>query len=175
MRPTINEPRINERIRKSPVRLIDADGTQVGIVPLEDAKSRARERKLDLVEVGERADPPVVKIMDWGKAKFERDKKARESRKKASVIEVKEVKFRPTIGDNDFNIKLNRAIKFLEKGKKVKVTIFFRYRQLRRPELGVKILDKVTEQTAEIGTVESRSRLEGRQMTMILAPAAQPE
>ncbi len=151
MRPTINEPRINERIRKSPVRLIDADGTQVGIVPLEDAKSRARERKLDLVEVGERADPPVVKIMDWGKAKFERDKKARESRKKASVIEVKEVKFRPTIGDNDFNIKLNRAIKFLEKGKKVKVTIFFRYRQLRRPELGVKIVGPAIVQPGPTG------------------------
>lgn len=115
----------------------------------------------------------MVKILDWGKAKFERDKKARESKKKNVIIEVKEVKFRPTIGDNDFNIKLNRAIRFLEKGKKVKVTVFFRYRQLRRPELGAQILDKVTELTTELATVETRSRLEGRQMTMVLNPLSQ--
>ena len=141
---------------------------------LEQAKARARERGLDLVEVGEKADPPVVKVMDWGKVKFDRDKKARESRKKTVVIEVKEVKFRPTIGDNDFNIKLNRAIRFLEQGKKVKVTVFFRYRQLRRPELGIQILDKITEATAEIANVDTRSRLEGRQMTMILSPQQVP-
>lgn len=155
------------------MRLIDSDGSQVGIVPLEEARKRAREQDLDLVEVGEKADPPVVKIMDWGKAKFEREKKARESRKKATVIDVKEVKFRPTIGDNDFNIKLNRAIRFLQQGKKVKVTVFFRYRQLRRPELGLQILDKVALATEGEGlaTVESRSkRLEGRQMTMFLNP-----
>ncbi len=175
MPPKVNEPRINHRIRKSPVRLIDVDGAQLGIVPLEQAKTRAREQNLDLVEVGPTSDPPVVKVMDWGKAKFDRDKKARESRKKTTVIEVKEVKFRPTIGDNDFNIKLNRAIKFLEKGKKVKVTVFFRYRQLRRPELGVQIMDKVTELTTDIAEVETRSRLEGRQMTMILSPKAQPK
>ncbi|MCP3957023.1 MAG: translation initiation factor IF-3 [bacterium] len=170
MRPGSNEPRVNDRIRKSPVRLIDADGTQVGIVQLTQAKDKARERGLDLVEVGEKADPPVVKIMDWGKVKFDRDKKARESRKKTVVIEVKEVKFRPTIGDNDFNIKLNRAIKFLNQGKKVKITVFFRYRQLRRPELGFQILDKITEATTELANVDMRSRLEGRQMTMILSP-----
>ncbi len=141
-------------------------------MPLDQAKTRAREAALDLVEVDAKADPPVVRIMDWGKVKFDRDKKARESRKKAQVIEVKEVKFRPTIGENDFNIKLNRAIKFLEKGKKVKVTVFFRYRQLRRPELGVQIMDKVVEKTAELADVETRSRLEGRQMTMVLAPSA---
>jgi translation initiation factor IF-3 len=173
-RPDPNEPRINHRIRRSPVRLIDADGTNVGVVPLEEAKTRAKEQSLDLVEVGEKSDPPVVRIMDWGRAKFERDKKARESRKKTVTIDVKEVKFRPTIGDNDFNIKLNRAIRFLGKGKKVKVTVFFRYRQLRRPELGVQILDKVTEATADIATVETRTRLEGRQMTMILTPQQQP-
>ncbi|MCP4655371.1 MAG: translation initiation factor IF-3 [bacterium] len=168
--PTKNEPRINDRIRKSPVRLIDVDGTQLGIVPLEQAKTRARDQDLDLVEVGAGADPPVTRIMDWGKVKFDREKKARESRRKTTVIEVKEVKFRPTIGENDFNIKLNRAIGFLEKGKKVKVTVFFRYRQLRRPELGTQILDKVTAKTAEVAEVETRSRLEGRQMTMILTP-----
>lgn len=154
--------------------MIDADGSQVGIVQLEEAKTRARDQDLDLVEVGDHADPPVVKIMDWGKVKFDRDKKARESRKKTTVIEVKEVKFRPTIGDNDFNIKLNRAIRFLKEGKKVKITVFFRYRQLRRPELGSLILDKITAATLELGNVETRSRLEGRQMTMILNPAASP-
>ncbi len=173
MHRAANEPRVNDRIRKSPVRLIDADGTQVGIVQLGEAKAKARERGLDLVEVGERADPPVVKIMDWGKVKFDRDKKARESRKKTVVIDVKEVKFRPTIGDNDFNIKLNRALRFLKQGKKVKITAFFRYRQLRRPELGAQILDKITEASQELGTVENRSRLEGRQMTMILNPLQQ--
>lgn len=171
MRRSPNEPRVNDRIRKSPVRLIDADGSQVGIVQLGEAKAKAREAGLDLVEVGEKADPPVVKIMDWGKVKFERDKKARESRKKTVVIDVKEVKFRPTIGDNDFKIKLNRAIRFLEQSKKVKVTVFFRYRQLRRPELGAQILDKITEATAHLAEVENRTRLEGRQMTMILNPA----
>ncbi len=135
----------------------------------------AREAGLDLVEVGAKADPPVVKIMDWGKAKFDRDKKARESRKKAAVIDIKEVKFRPTIDEHDFGIKLKRAIKFLEKGKKVKITVFFRYRQLRRPELGVQILDKVTEMTRGIAEIENRSRLEGRQMNMILAPLEQKE
>jgi len=139
-------------------------------VPLEEAKARARDQDLDLVEVGASADPPVTRIMDWGKVKFDREKKARESRRKTVVIDVKEVKFRPTIGENDFNIKLNRAIGFLEKGKKVKVTVFFRYRQLRRPELGTQILDKVTELTAEVAEVEIRSRLEGRQMTMVLNP-----
>lgn len=164
-------PRINRQIRKSPVRLIGHEGEQLGIVPIEDARQRAEDLKLDLVEVGAKADPPVVKIMDYGKVKFERDKKAKESRKKTHTIEVKEVKFRPTIDEHDFGIKLKRAIRFLEKGKKVKVTVFFRYRQLRRPELGVQILDKVEAETKDIAEIETRSRLEGRQMTMILAPA----
>ncbi|MCG8459397.1 MAG: translation initiation factor IF-3, partial [Holophagales bacterium] len=175
MRPNANQPRINDRIRKSPVRLIDHEGKQVGVVPLNEAKARAQDVGLDLVEVGANAEPPVVKIMDWGKAKFDRDKKAREAKKKQATIEVKEVKFRPTIDEHDFDIKLNRARRFLSKGNKVKVTVFFRYRQLRRPELGVQILDKVTNATDDIAAVESRTRgLEGRQMTMILSPKAAP-
>lgn len=152
------------------MRLIESDGSQIGIVPLSDAKQRAKDQGLDLVEVGAKAEPPVVKIMDWGKAKFEREKKAREAKKKQTTIEIKEVKFRPTIDEHDFEIKLNRALRFLSKGNKVKVTVFFRYRQLRRPELGGQILDKVAEKTRDSATIESRSRLEGRQMTMILAP-----
>ena len=165
------EPRVNERIRKSPVRLIDSDGTQLGIVPLEEARERAKERGLDMVEVGANADPPVVRILDWGKHRFEREKRARESKKKAQVIEVKEVKYRPTIDDHDFDIKTKRALRFLSKGKKVKITVFFRLRQLRRPELGRKIIEKVMEQTADVAEVETRSKgLEGRQMVMVLAP-----
>ncbi len=161
---------MNREIRSSPVRLIDSDGGQLGVVSLEDALAKAADRSLDLVEVGAGADPPVCRILDWGKVKFDREKKARESRRRGSVVELKEVKYRPTIDTNDFDIKTKRARRFLEKGKKVKITVFFRYRQLRRPELGTKILDEVTESIADVGEVESRSRLEGRQMTMILAP-----
>lgn len=159
-------------IRKSPVRLIDEDGTQLGIVAIDEARTRAKEKGLDLVEVGAGADPPVVRILDWGKLKYEREKKARESRKKTHVIDVKEVKYRPNIDEHDYDIKTQRARRFLTQGKKVKVTIFFRYRQLRRPELGAQILDKVVEQTADIASVESRTSLDGRRMVMVLAPTA---
>ena len=161
---------MNRDIRSSPVRLIDSDGGQLGVVPLEEALAKASERSLDLVEVGAGADPPVCRILDWGKVKFDREKKSRESRRRSTIIDIKEVKYRPTIDKNDFDIKTKRARRFLEKGKKVKVTIFFRYRQLRRPELGTKILDDVTELVADLGEVESRTRLEGRQMTMIISP-----
>ena len=164
------QPRVNRQIRKSPVRLIDVDGTQLGVVPLEEARQRAEESGLDLVEVGASANPPVVRILDWGKLKYEKEKKAREARKKTHVIEVKEVKYRPSIDEHDYDIKTKRARRFLETGKKVKVTIFFRYRQLRRPELGAQILDKVTKELADVGAVESRSRLDGRRMVMVLAP-----
>ncbi len=157
-------------IRKSPVRLIDEDGSQIGVVPLEEARQKAEDKGLDLVEVGAKADPPVVRILDWGKVKYEREKKARESRKKTHVIEVKEVKYRPNIDDHDYDIKTARARKFLTQGKKVKVTIFFRYRQLRRPELGAQILDKLTEELADVANVETRSKLESRRMVMVMAP-----
>ncbi len=111
--------------------------------------------------------------MDWGKVKFEREKKKRESRKKTATVDLKEVKYRPTIDPHDYQIKTDRALRFLREGKKVKVTIFFRYRQLRRPELGVAILDKVSDAITGVGEVETRSGLEGRQMTMVLNPVAQ--
>ena len=154
------------------MRLIGADGSQVGVVPLEEAVREADDANLDLVEVSPDANPPVVRVMDWGKEKFAREKKKREARKKTSIIEVKEVKFRPTIDTHDFERKLKRAMGFLEKGKKVKVTVFFRFRQLRRPDLGTKILDKVRDASEEIADVESRSDLEGRRMIMVLAPKA---
>jgi translation initiation factor IF-3 len=142
----------------------------LGVVPIEDARRRAEEKGLDLVEVGANADPPVVRILDWGKVRYERQKRERESKRKAAVIEIKEVKYRPTIDDHDFDIKTQQARRFLGKGQKVKVTVFFRFRQLRRPELGAEILDKVTQQLADVAVVENRSRMEGRQMVMVLAP-----
>jgi translation initiation factor IF-3 len=165
-----DETRVNERIRKSPVRLIDENGGQVGIVPIEEARQRAENAGLDLVEVGAKADPPVVKILDWGKVKYEKEKQAREARKKTHVIEVKEVKYRPNIDRHDMERKTKKVKEFLAKGKKVKVTIFFRYRQLRRPELGTEILDGLVQEVQDIAAVESRSGLESRRMVMVLAP-----
>lgn len=164
-------PRINHQIRKSPVRLIDADGTQVGIVPIEEARRRAEEQSLDMVEVGAEADPPVVRILDWGKVRYEKQKREREARKKTHTIEIKEVKYRPTIDQHDRDRKTQKARQFLEKGNKVKVTVFFRYRQLRRPELGQEILDRVATELEDVATVEFRTRgMEGRSMNMVLAP-----
>lgn len=146
----------------------------MGIVEIEEARRRADDRGLDLVEVGAEADPPVVRILDWGKVRYEKQKQEREARKKAHVIEVKEVKYRPTIDVHDRDRKTERAREFLSKGNKVKVTVFFRYRQMRRPELGQEILDKVAADLADVGVVEFRTRgLEGRTMNMILAPAAE--
>lgn len=123
------------------------------------------------MEVGPNADPPVVRLMDWGKARYEKQKREREARKKTHTIEVKEVKYRPSIDDHDRDRKTQRARQFLEKGNKVKVTVFFRYRQLRRPELGTEILDQVRDELSDVGKVEFRSRgIEGRQMTMLLNP-----
>lgn len=142
------------------------------MVPVKEALETAESRDLDLVEVGPNADPPVVKLMDWGKVRFEREKARKEARKKATSIEVKEVKFRPTIDDHDFERKVDRARRFLEKGNKVKVTVFFRYRQLRRPDLGTELLDQVIEETKDLAEVESRQGLEGRRMVMVLGPAS---
>jgi translation initiation factor IF-3 len=152
------------------VRLIDENGGQVGIVPIEEARQRAENAGLDLVEVGAKADPPVVKILDWGKVKYEKEKQAREARKKTHVIEVKEVKYRPNIDRHDMERKTKKVKEFLSKGKKVKVTIFFRYRQLRRPELGTEILDGLVQEVQDVAAVESRSGLESRRMVMVLAP-----
>ena len=150
--------------------MIDNEGNQLGILSLEEARQRAADANLDLVEVGPEANPPVCRLLDWGKMKYEREKAAREAKKKATTIEVKEVKYRPTIDDHDFDTKTNRALRFLEEGKKVKVTVFFRFRHMRRPELGTEILDRVSEATADMANIDSRSGLEGRQMTMILTP-----
>ena len=162
--------RVNQQIRISPVRLIGADGEQVGVVPVDDALERARTLGLDLVEVAPAARPPVVKIMDYGKYRFEQAKAARAARKKQHNIQVKEVKYRPGISDHDFEFKTRHARTFLEEGNKVKVTMMFRGRQVTHPELGREVLERVYNELQDICKVEMQPRLEGRNMTMVLAP-----
>jgi translation initiation factor IF-3 len=152
------------------VRLVGADGQQIGIKPLPEALSMARELNLDLVEVADKANPPVCRIMDYGKYKYEAAQKAKESRRKASHVVVKEMKYRPKIGHGDFDTKTRKVAKFLGEGHRVKVTIMFRGREMQHPELGKKILDQVAEAVADVGKVEIYPRLDGRNMTMVLAP-----
>jgi translation initiation factor IF-3 len=161
---------VNEDIRVSPVRLVDEEGEQVGVVSLDEARDLAADRNLDMVEVAPNARPPVVRLMDYGRFKYEQAKAEKEAKKRQHTVEVKEVKFRPKIEDHDFDFKTRHAREFIEQGNKVKVTIMFRYRELRRPELGIELLDRITEQLSDIAQVQSRSGLEGRNMTMMLVP-----
>ncbi|MFM8553179.1 MAG: translation initiation factor IF-3 [Acidimicrobiales bacterium] len=165
-----NEPRINERIRVREVRLVGPDGSQVGIRNTADALALARELDLDLVEVAPLANPPVCRIMDYGKFRYEEAQKAKESRKKTAQVTVKEVKFRPKIGKGDFDTKVRHMHEFLADGHKVKVTLQFRGREMAHPELGSRILDAVVAQLGPIAKVETQARLEGRNMTMVLVP-----
>jgi translation initiation factor IF-3 len=163
--------RINEQIRLSPVRLIGADGEQVGIVPIEEARRMAEDSGLDLVEVAPEARPIVVRVMDWGKHRFETNKKAREARKKEARIEVKQIKLRPNIDDHDLDTKLNHARRFLKDGDKVKVTIMFRGRDLRRPENGRKLLERVIDVMQDVSIVEAApGAIINRDMSMVLGP-----
>jgi translation initiation factor IF-3 len=162
--------RVNERIRISPVRLIDETGEQVGIVPTDEARSMAAERGLDLVEVAPNSRPPVCRIMDYGKYKYEQARKAREARKRQHTITVKEIKMRPKIEEHDYGFKLRHARRFLEEGDKVKFTLRFRGREMTHPELGERVLNKVKQELGEIATIEADIRMEGRQMTMLMAP-----
>jgi len=152
------------------VRLIGADGEQVGIVPVEEALRLAQERQLDLVEVAPQARPPVVKIMDYGKYRFEQAKAARAAKKKQHVIHLKEVKYRPGISQHDFDFKTRHAREFLEEGNKVKVTMMFRGRQVTHPEFGRQVLSRVFEAVEDIAKIEYHPKLEGRNMIMVLAP-----
>ena len=164
------EHRINDRIRVREVRLVDPDGQQLGIKPVPEALSIARSFDLDLVEVAPTASPPVCRIMDYGKFKFDEAQKAKESRRKTVNVGVKEMKYRPKIGPGDFDTKTRQVAKFLEGGHKVKLTIMFRGREVFHPELGKKILDRVAETIGEGGKVEVNPKLDGRNMTMVLAP-----
>jgi len=151
---------------------VDEDGTQLGIVPVEEALQIARSKGLDLVEVAPNARPIVCKILDYGRYRYEQEKKAREAKKQQHHVEVKEVKYRPNINEHDFQTKTRRARKFLEQGKHVKVTIMFRRREMRRPENGYEILKKVREELADIAKVdrEPTPELEGRDLTMVFSP-----
>jgi translation initiation factor IF-3 len=162
--------RVNRQIRISPVRVISDAGEQLGVLPVDEALAMAEDRGLDLVEVAPLARPPVVKIMDYGKFKFEEAKAARAAKKKQHVIQIKEVKFRPGIDEHDFAFKTRHAREFLEEGNKVKVTMMFRGRQVTRMDLGRVVLDRVAEVLADVGKVEFDAKVEGRTMVMVLAP-----
>ena len=162
--------RVNRQIRISPVRVIGAEGEQMGILAVEEALAAAEAQGLDLVEVAPTARPPVVRIMDYGKFKYEEARKARLARKKQHQIQVKEVKFRPGIEAHDFEFKVRHAYKFLEEGNKVKVTMMFRGRQMAHPELGREVLMRVAEALQTVAKLETAPMMEARTMTMILAP-----
>ena len=162
--------RINNRIDAREVRLIDAAGENVGVVPIRQAIMMAEEASLDLVEISPDAKPPVCKILDYGKFKFQEQKKAAEARKKQKVIEIKEIKMRPNIDEHDYQTKMKAINRFLEDGDKVKLTLRFRGRELSHGELGLKLLERVRDETAELAKVEQLPRLEGRQMLMVIAP-----
>lgn len=163
---------INEEIRDKEVRLIGADGSQLGILPLEQAMDLAMQQNLDLVKIAPQATPPVCKIMDYGKHKFEAAKREKEVRKHQKVITLKEVRITPNIDDHDLNTKVTNAIKFLKAGDKVKFTVRFRGREVKHSTLGEKLLVRVSEIISEFGTVEKQPKLEGKNMFMIVSPKA---
>ena len=168
--PNRGGPRVNEGINTPQIQLIDVTGDNVGVVDIEDALSRAVDAGLDLVEISPNSDPPVCKILDYGKYKYQAQKKAAEARKKQRTVEIKEIKMRPNIDTHDYDVKMRSMNRFFEEGDKVKVTLRFRGREMAHQELGVQLLNKVKVDTSEIAKVESEPRLEGRQMVMILAP-----
>jgi translation initiation factor IF-3 len=163
-------PRVNEDIRVREVQLIDHEGTNRGVTPTQDAITLAREAGLDLVEISPNTSPPVCKILDYGKFKFQAQKKAAEARKKQKTVEVKEIKLRPGIDKHDYQVKIRSMQRFFEEGDKVKVTLRFRGREMAHQELGYKLLQRVREDMANLAKVEAEPMSEGRQIVMILAP-----
>ncbi|MGR3322745.1 MAG: translation initiation factor IF-3 [Pseudooceanicola sp.] len=163
-------PRVNEKIRAPEIRLIGAEGENVGVVTPARGMAMAEEAGLDLVEISPNANPPVCKIMDFGKFKYEQQKRESEARKKQKTIEVKEVKFRPNTDVHDYDVKMKNVVKFLEKGDKVKVTLRFRGREMAHQNLGRDLLERVAEDVKEIGKVENMPKMEGRQMVMMIGP-----
>ena len=170
MAPNRGGPRTNEGIDTPEIQLIDVSGENVGVVEIEDALARASEAGLDLVEISPNTNPPVCKILDYGKYKYQAQKKAAEARKKQRTVEIKEIKMRPNIDTHDYDVKMRSMNRFFEEGDKVKVTLRFRGREMAHQDLGAQLLNKVKDDTIEIAKVESEPRLEGRQMVMVLAP-----
>jgi translation initiation factor IF-3 len=165
---------VNDRIRAPQVRLVGSDGAQIGIVSIQEALSRAQELDLDLVEVAPQANPPVCRIMDYGKFKYERDVRQKEARKRQVRVEVKEMKMRPKIDPHDYATKKGHIERFLKTGARVKVTIMFRGREMAHTELGRKLLDRLTEDLKELATVDTYPKLDGRNMVMVVAPIRRP-
>jgi translation initiation factor IF-3 len=170
-----DDARINDRIRAREVRLIGSDGSQLGVKALPEALTIAREQGLDLVEVAPNVNPPVCKIMDFGKYKYEQDQRRKESKRKATSVVIKEMKFRPKIDGHDYDTKMKHVERFLAEGSKVKLTIMFRGREMAHPELGRRILERVAERVSGLATVESAPRQDGRNMTMVLNPTRRPK
>ena len=160
---------INEEITDKEIRLIDADGSHLGIVSLKEGYKLALEKNLDLVKIAPKAQPPVCKIMDYGKYKFEEAKRDKEAKKNQKTIDIKEVRMSLNIGDHDFNTKVNNAIKFLKTGNKVKVSVRFRGREMTRTEFGIELLERFRDQCIEFGSVEKQPKLEGRILSMFIA------
>ncbi|WP_343034803.1 translation initiation factor IF-3 [Thiomicrorhabdus cannonii] len=169
--PEAPKDRINEAITSPEVRLIDAEGEQLGVVPIKQALQAAMEAELDLVEISAKSVPPVCRIMDYGKFLYQQQKKQHEAKKNQKQVQVKEVKFRPGTEEGDYQVKLRNLMKFLEKGDRVKVTIWFRGREITHKELGLKVLERIKDDVQEVGTVEQMPKMEGRQMQMMVAPA----
>jgi translation initiation factor IF-3 len=168
--PVKDGPRMNQEIRSPRVLLIDQNGEKQGVMPTSAALEAAEEAGLDLVEIVATADPPVAKILDYGKFRFQEQKKKAEQRKRQKIVELKEIKLRPNIDTHDYDVKAKAMHRFFEEGDKVKVTLRFRGREMAHPELGMKLLNKVQEDFDEVAKVEYAPRMEGRQMIMILAP-----
>ena len=170
MPPVQDGPRVNGAIRAPQVRCIDPDGERLGVLDTREASSKAEDFGLDLVEVQPNVDPPVCKILDYGKYKYEAQKRANEARKKQKIIEVKEIKLRPNIDEHDYQVKMRNVVKFLSGGDKVMVTLRFRGGEMAHQELGANVLTRVREETEEIAKIEAMPKMEGRQMIMVLAP-----
>jgi translation initiation factor IF-3 len=169
--PAVKEgPRINEEIRVREVQLIDQTSHNLGVIDIETALQKAQDAGLDLVEIAPNSSPPVCKILDYGKYKYQAQKKAAEARKKQKVVEVKEIKLRPMIDDHDYEVKMRSMQRFFEEGDKVKVTLRFRGREMAHQELGYQLLNRVKDDTLKIAKVEQEPRFEGRQVVMVLAP-----
>ncbi len=167
---TISEQLINEEIREKEVRLIDQDGAQLGIVAIKDALNAAYDKNLDLVMIAPNSKPPVCRIMDYSKYRFDQMKKEKEAKKKQKTVEVKEVRLSPNIGDHDFETKLKSAQKWLAEGNKVKVSVRFRGREITHNDLGKEVLTKFADAVSEVGTVDKAAKMEGRSMVMFLQP-----
>jgi translation initiation factor IF-3 len=168
--PSRDGPRVNDEIRAPQVRLIDQDGEMQGVMTARDAWLRAQAVGLDLLEISPNAVPPVVKILDFGKYKYELQKKKNEAKKKQKVIEIKEIKVRPNIDENDYQVKMRAMKSFIEEGDKVKVTLRFRGREMAHQEIGVRVLERIKTEMDPVSKVEQMPRMENRQMVMVLSP-----